>query len=426
MSIKKTITSRRRVLQVGGAAAVGSVLAAPAVRASSGNTIKIGLVVPQSGPLALFSEADPYVLAQAKTAFANGIEVGGTNYAVEIIVKDSQSDSNRASDVAAELIENDNVDLLLGASTPATTVPVADQAELNGVPCITCDTPWQPWFFSRKGDPAKGFQWTYHYFWGAEDLIGTFTSMWAQVDTNKKVGVLFPNDPDGNAFSDPTHGFPPVLAKLGYSLDDLGRFPLPADSFANFIADFKEKDVEIVTGVIPPPDFANFWNEAGQQGYKPKIVTAAKATEFPQAIAGFGHRAEGLSVEVWWAPTYPFSSSLTGQTSAQFAADYTKATGNPWTMPMAFRHSLFEMAADVLKRSASTDPNDIVAAIKATNLNTIVGPINFSKGPVPNVAKTPLTGGQWKRAQGGALELVIVDNSQAPVVPVAGKLEPIV
>jgi branched-chain amino acid transport system substrate-binding protein len=45
---------------------------------------------------------------------------------------------------------------------------------------------------------------------------------------------------------------------------------------------------------------------------------------------------------------------------------------------------------------------------------------------VPNVAKTPLTGGQWKRAQGGALELVIVDNSQAPVVPVAGKLEPIV
>ena len=95
-------------------------------------------------------------------------------------------------------------------------------------------------------------------------------------------------------------------------------------------------------------------------------------------------------------------------------------------MPMAFRHSLFEMAADVLKRSASTDPNDIVAAIKATNLNTIVGPINFSKGPVPNVAKTPLTGGQWKRAQGGALELVIVDNSQAPVVPVAGKLEPIV
>jgi branched-chain amino acid transport system substrate-binding protein len=217
--------------------------------------------------------------------------------------------SNRASDAASELINNDAVDLVLAASTPDTTIPVADQCELNGVPCVTTDTPWQPYFFGRKGDPAKGFDWTYHYFWGLEDIIGVYTSMWSQIPSAKTVGSLWPNDPDGNAWSDPKRGFPPVLAAKNFSLSDLGRFPLPADNFSPFISAFKKNDVDIVTGVIPPPDFAKFWNQAGQQSLQPKIVTVAKATEFHAAIEAFGDRADGLSVEVWWSPVYPFSSS---------------------------------------------------------------------------------------------------------------------
>jgi branched-chain amino acid transport system substrate-binding protein len=422
MTNKIITPSRRRVLQAGGAATAASLLSAPYVRAASANTIKIGFVSPASGPLAAFGESDLFTIGQAKKAFANGVKIGGQTYSVEIIYKDSQSDSNRASDAASELILNDQVDIVMGASTPATTIPVADQAELNGVPCITADTPWQPWFFGRKGDPAKGFQWTYHFFWGAEDIIGTFTNMWSQASTNKVVGGLWPNDSDGNVFSSPKMGFPPVLEGKGFKVVDLGRFQSPNDNFSNFISGFKGADVEIVTGVLPPPDFANFWNQSGQQGFRPKIVTAAKATEFPAAIKAFGERANGLSVEVWWGPAYPFSSSLTGQTSAQLAKAFTEATGKQWSMPLGFRHALFEVAADVLKRSASTDPNDIRAALASTNLPTVVGTLNFAKGPVPNISKTPLTSGQWRKA-GSGFELVLVDNSQAPMVPVHDTLQ---
>jgi branched-chain amino acid transport system substrate-binding protein len=91
-------------------------------------------------------------------------------YPVQIISKDSQSSTARASEVAAELILRDKVDLIVAASTPDTTNPVADQAEVNEVPCVTTDCPWQPYFFGRKGDPAKGFTWTYHFFWGLDDV----------------------------------------------------------------------------------------------------------------------------------------------------------------------------------------------------------------------------------------------------------------
>jgi branched-chain amino acid transport system substrate-binding protein len=410
--------SRRTALKAAGAAALAAAL--PTARAADG-TLKIGFVSPQTGPLAAFGDSDAFTIAQVKKALGGGIKIGGKTYAIDIIYKDSQSNSNRASDAASELILKDGVDLVLAASTPATTIPVADQCELNGVPCISTDTPWQPYFFGRKGDPKKGFEWTSHFFWGAEDLIGTFMSMWSEASTNKVVGGLWPNDSDGNAFSDAKMGFPPVLAKKGFKLVDRGRFQSPANDFSAFISEFKKNDVQIITGVLPPPDFANFWNQAGQQSFKPKIVSAAKATEFPDAISSFGQRANGLSVEVWWAPTYPFHSSLTGQTSAELAADYTKSTGRPWTMPLGFRHSLFEVAINVLKRAADKSPTAIRDAIRTTQVDTVVGHIDFRKGPVPGIAKTPLTSGQWRKT-GKGFDLVLVDNSQAPMVPVHDKL----
>ena len=373
----------------------------------------------------MFADPDEFTLAQVRKVVAQGLKVDGKVIPVEIIYKDSQSNSNRAAEVASELILNDGVDILVAASTPATTNPVADQAELNGVPCVTNDTPWQPHFFGRGGTPKKGFEWTYHFFWGLEDIIGSFTSLWSQLDTSKTVGALWPNDPDGNAWGDKSIGFPPVLDKKGFKLVDIGRYQTPADDFSSYIIDFKAKGVDIVTGVVPPPDFANFWSQAGQQGFKPKIVTCAKASEFPAAVQSFGDRADGLSVEVWWSPAHPFASGMTGQSSAELAKAYTEHTGKPWTMPLAFKHSLFEVALDALRRSGGPgNPAALRDAVRDTDYASVVGPVNFRKGPVPNVSKTPLVSGQWQR-RGRDLELVVVENSQAPMVPVQARLKPI-
>ena len=418
--------SHRRFMQVTGAgvATAASGLASPAIAAPK--TIKIGFVTPQTGPLAIFSESDTFTLAQFQKQIGDGLMINGSKHPVEFIVKDSQSSSNRASTVAQELILKDEVDIITGTSTPDTTNPVADQAELNGVPCITNDTPWQPHFFGSQGDPKTGFDYTYHFFWGLEDIISSYINMWDKVDTNKVVGALWPNDPDGNGWAHPELGFPPVMAERGYQLVDPGRYQNMSDDFSAQIAAFKNAGVEIVTGVQIPPDFVTFWTQAAQQGFNPKVVQAAKATEFPQAVAAVGDRAEGLSVEVWWSPSHPFSSSFTGQSSAALAADYEAATGNPWTMPLGFKHSLFEVTIDALTRSEDpTDPDAIAAAIKSTNLNTAVGNINFANAPVPNIAKTPLVGGLW-RMENGKPVLDIVENGNHPDIPLTGEMKPIV
>lgn len=410
----KTTLSRR---QFGaGVAALGAASTLPMPALAQSKTIKIGFVTPQTGPLAVFAESDAFVLEQFRTQLADGLQINGETYNVEFIVKDSQSNSNRAATVAQELMFDDEVHLITATSTPDTTNPVADQAELNEVPCLTNDTPWQPHFFGRQGDPAKGFDWTFHFFWGLEDVISTFTGIWNQTETNKVVGALWPNDPDGNAWGSPDVGFPPVLEAQGYTLVDPGRYQVMSDDFSAQISAFKAAGVEILTGVVPPPDFATFWLQAAQQGFEPKVVTFGKALEFPQVIGSLGDRGEGLSTEVWWSPGHPYSSGFTGQSSAELAAAYEAATGNPWTMPLAFKHSLFEVAIDALKRSADPmDPASIRDALRATDYQSVVGPVNFMTGPVPNISKTPLVGGQW-HIEDGKPVLEIVENGDHPAI----------
>jgi branched-chain amino acid transport system substrate-binding protein len=422
-SDKKWSAIDRRNVITGGL----GLMAAPAVLRiipanAQSKAIKLGLVSPHTGPLAGFGEADGFNLDQVKTTLAKGLSVGGKTYPIEIVTKDSQSSGTRAAEVASELILRDKVDLLLAQGAPDTTNPVADQAEVNEVPCVTTNCPWQPYFFGRNGDPKKGFTWTYHFFWGLEDVIAAYLPLWDSAPTNKVMGGLFPNDADGNAWGDPKLGLPPALTQAGYKVIDPGRYQVMNNDFTSQITRFKEAGAEIVVGNMIPPDFATFWSQAAQQNFHPKVVTIGKALLFPSVVNSLGPRGNGLTTEIWWTPTFPFKSGLTGQTARQLTDAYVEATKRPWTQPIGYQHALFEVAIDVMKRTKSIDPKAILDSIIATDYHSIVGPVKWTGQPVKNVTKTPLVAGQWQRS-GTGFDLVITENKSAPEIPVGGKLQ---
>jgi branched-chain amino acid transport system substrate-binding protein len=420
--IKRFKPNRRQVLQGIGASAVALTVGRPAFAVPQ--TIKIGLVQPQTGPLAFFSEQMPFVLGQIKKATGGSIKINGTNHPYEVIIKDSQSNPNRAAEVAQDLILNDKVNLVTAYATPETVNPVADQCELNAVPCVSNDAPLEPYFFGRKGDPKKGFEWTYHFFFNADNLSDTYVAFWKRISTDKVAGGLWPNDSDGVPFS---HLFTAKLTAAGYKTVDPGRFDLPSGNYNTQIAAFKSAGVEIACGVLPPPEFTAFWQAAAQQGFRPKAVSIAKATEFAPTVIPLGDRGQGLSVEVWWSPFHPYSSGLTGMSSKELGDSYEAAANKQWSMSLGFRHSLFEVAFDALKRTQTLDKAESIRdAVRDTNYKSIVGPINFKTGPLPNTSRTPLVIGQWLKGKKFPLELTIVDNTTAPDVPTAAAPVPVI
>jgi len=413
---------RRKLLKLA-AASGAAVITTPWVFQSSyaaAKTIKIGMITPETGPIAAFGEPSKWVAEGVSKFLGDGIMVAGRKHRVEILNRDSQSNPNRASEVAAQLINNDRIDIMVASSTSDTTNPVADQCELNGMPCITSDDPWQAWFFGRKGNPKKGFQWTYHFFWGFDQVANMFAEMWLTLPTNKKVGVMLTNDPDGIAASNPEHGLPATIKSHGFDVNFLGLYPPLSDDFTAQITQLKNMSADIACGIFNPPQFAIFWTQCAQQGYKPKIVTPPKALLFPTAVEALGDRGAGMSTEVWWSHHHPFKSGLTGQTAQQYCDAYEKASGKQWTQPLGFKLANLGVAVDALKRAKKLEPSAIRDAIAQTDYQSIVGPISWKGGPtnpVPNVCTTPLVGGQWEKGVKWKYDLNIVFNKTAPEIP---------
>ena len=393
--------------------------------ASSVKTLEIGYVSPQTGPLAGFGEVDKYEVAQMTTYFkAHPISIGGAQYNVNVTLKDAPTAAAAAA-AAQDLINNKNVDLILASSTPDIVNPVADQCEANAVPCITTVAPWQAYFLGRQKNPAKPvpFKWTYHFFWGLEDVISTYQNIWSQIPNNSKAGTIWPNDPDGQAWSG-DHGFPPALAALKFTTTNPGLYADGNQDFTSQISAFKKAKDDVLLGVPIPPDFTTFWNQAVQQGYHPKVATIGKALLFPSSVEALGTNGQNLSTEMWWGPTFPFTSSLTGQSAAQLVSAYESATKKQWSQPLGFSHALFEVMAAAFKAAGTTDKTKVAKALSKLKVNTIVGSLDWTKGPVPNVAKTPLAGAQWRAGiNGHKYDLVVVSNVAGKMIPVAGKAQ---
>ncbi|MGH2852412.1 MAG: ABC transporter substrate-binding protein, partial [Solirubrobacteraceae bacterium] len=200
--------NRADFLKRGGAAVGGVVLGGAAAqpawarigrvaRAAGSSAIKIGYVSPLTGADAGFGEPDPYVVGLARRAFTKGLKIGGKTYPVQIIEKDSQSVPSTAAQVAQQLIAGSGVDLLLATSTPEVVVPVSTAAEAAGVPCVSTVVPWESWWLGvggklgPTGNPTSpAFQWIYHFSFGVPDFATTYLSMWKDLPTNKKVGVM--------------------------------------------------------------------------------------------------------------------------------------------------------------------------------------------------------------------------------------------
>ena len=147
--------------------------------------------------------------------------------------------------------------------------------------------PWEAWYFGRGAKPGQPspFKWTYHFGFGGGEFYKTYVSQWNLIETNKKVGVLYPNDADGNAIRE---NLAPALAKAGFTIIDPGPYEDGTTDFSAQIAKFKAEKCEIFNTFPIPPDFAAFWRQAAQQGYTKmvKIAQIAKTGLFPSQVDG--------------------------------------------------------------------------------------------------------------------------------------------
>ena len=387
------------------------------------DTIKIGYVNPTTGALAGNGEGCDWVVKQF-TEFVNAhpITVDGKQKTFEIIVYDSASDQNTCSEMTQKLIEEDQVDLIIAIQTPNTVIPVAQVAERYGVPCIATQSPVDP-----LANSLDNFNWTYNAFYTLDQVYESQRALWTIAGhaphTDAKVGLLFANDADGTAWHDI---FVRRLAEDGYVVVDPGQYPSHTTDFTSVANRFKTDEIDIIAGTNIPPDFMNAYHAIIGAGVQVDCVTMGKCCLLASDVEALGDLADGIMTQVWWAPTNPFVSELTGMSCEEidkaYAADHN---GRTMPQPAAYAYAALELAVHTFKAAGTTKREAVRDAIGSLDVMTLIGPVKYDQKMrgLP-FSYTVLCGGQWQR-ENGELVLRIIDNSLYPEIPLTGSYVPV-
>jgi branched-chain amino acid transport system substrate-binding protein len=374
-------------------AAAGLLVAATGARAQDACAIKIARIVPITGPLADVGKDTPWVDEHKLDPInkAGGLTVGGEKCKIEYKIYDSKSTVAGSAEAATQAILQDKVDFLIAQGTPNTTNAPSDICERNHVPCLATDTPVEAWLYGPDGKP-KTYVYTYEFFFSVADLVTNHIGMIKSLPGgfNGHIGYLYPNDADGTVFAEI---FDPAFKKQGWTPTDPGRFQQGLPDFSSIINQFKRNKVQVVTGVLAPPDMQNYLQQAAQANYKPKVYIIDKGTGYPDPMKALGKVGyEILSVN-FWSPAFPGKSTFGGYDGKGLVDAYEKATGKSYIPPLGYDDASYDVLLSAIQRARSKDRTKVLKALGTTDLDTVVGPVKFN---AQHYSVQPLGGAQWR------------------------------
>ena len=383
--------------------------------------IKVGRVVPITGPLVDMGRETPW-LDENKVGPINkagGLQVGDKKCKIEYIIYDSKGTAAGSAEAATRAILNDKVDVVMAQGTPDTTNAPSDLCERYKVPCITSDTPIEAWLYGPDGKP-KTYKYTHHFFFGVPDLVKNHVGMIKVLPGgfNGNIGFLYPNDPDGVVFASL---FGPAFKGEGWSAVDPGRFEQGLPDFSAIINQFKRNRVEVVTGVLAPPDLQSYLQQAAQLGFKPKMYIIDKGTGYPEPMRALGDFGIDILSVNFWSPAFPGKSKYGGFDGQELVDRYqSQNKGKLYSPPLAWSDATWDVLFDALQRAGTKDRDTLLKAIHETDLETVVGQVKFND---QNFSVAPLGGAQWRRDEAtGELVKENVFNDVYPSVKITAPM----
>jgi branched-chain amino acid transport system substrate-binding protein len=403
------------------------------------NEIRVGIVSPQTGMYAAFGEGGIFGIKAAVDDInkQGGVMVGTAKAPIKLIIVDSESDPNKAGTLAENLVVRDKVQFLLSANQPPPMhAGVSHVADRYKIPYVTAVGPYEPWLAMRQETPSH---WKYTWATGLFAIVvpakdpdprakGGYTVMdtWTGMldlfgsQTNKKVGIVASDDPDGRGWY---MLFGAELKKLGYEVvgldKNLGLVPPETTDFSFVINEWKDAGVEIFWGNCPGPFFGTVLKQAHTLGFKPKMVSIGRGALYYSDVAAWGgDLPNAVGAEVFWDPSMKDSPGIGGTTPMSLAERWTTGKKQPMNTAIGPGYRSVQVLIDAIQRANSLDADKVNAALETTDLLTIGHRVRFDEN---HFSRGPLMFGQWvKTDKPEKWELKVV-FSKHDFVPTTGK-----
>src|SRR5690242_17098543 len=359
----------RRRFGIGAAAlgALGATSPFPIARAQ-GAAVKVGLLLPRSGFLALIGQQ-----CQRGADLAVPI-LKDMGYAVELMNADTESKPDVARTQAEKLIR-DGAHILTGAFESGATAAIAQVCEQNGVPFV----------INIGADPAiteQGYKFTFRNF-PTSVMLGTnglslFNRLFEATGVSPKTAVLMHvNDTFGMSMLKGINALKPKL-NLPFEIVETIAYDPQTKDLSIEVAKAKAAKADLHMVVTRLNDAILMVREMVKQRYEPMgIITPGSPgmyeKQFMTTLGKYGDYC--ISNVPWFDPKQP----LVAPVQAAFEKAYPEES---FDLNIGFSFEAVLICADAAKRAGSTKPEALVEALKATNITERVmvgGAIKFNE-----------------------------------------------
>lgn len=342
----------RRILMAG---TLMSMLAAGTAAAE--DTVKIGLILPMTGP---FASTGRQVEAGVRAYMAlKGDTVAGKK--VELVLRDDAGTGDQTRRIAQELVVNDGVSILAGFGlTPLamSVAPVLNQAKVPAIitSATTSAIMKQSDYFVRT---SMG---------GPQSAVPVAT--WAMENGLKRVVTLVTDYGPGH---DIEKGFTDQFKKEGGEIVEAVRVPLQNPDFAPFLQRVRDAKPDAVFVFVPSGVGSLFMKQFTDRGLKEagiKLIATGDVTD-DDLLNGIGDPALGV------VTGHFYSANHDSPENKAFVAEVRKANNNmrPNFMAVGGYDAMHLAYAALEKTGGDTDGTKLVEAMKGMEWMSPRGPI---------------------------------------------------
>lgn len=343
----------------------------------NGDTVKVGIIAPQTGQVAVYGKA---ALNGAKLAIDECNEAGGVlGKKVEAVVYDDKGDNNEAINAYKRLTTSDNVSALIGPIISTNTLAIAPLASKDGLPMITPT--------GTAEDITKGNDSVFRSCF-TDGQQGKIIAKYAIDNLKaKKVAILNEQTDYGQGLA---KAFKEYANKNGAEVVSEKVYASGDKDFKSAITDIKTSNPDVVF-------LAGYYNEVALIGKQAK-ESGLKAT----LVGGDGWdgvlEIDPASIEGGYFSNH-YSPDDQDEVVQNFVKKYKETySGEEPKSFSALGYDAAKTVIEAIKKAESTDKAKIVEAIKQTDLPLVSGKTKFDENgdPIKEVSIIKVENGKYK------------------------------